>query len=388
MTIRETILNVRANWEGYREKITTAKDHEVYRLVVEVFPRELERQLPAGATFTYKGSTGVGNITKAPWVATFDPAITTQATQGFYVVYLFSVDLQRLYISLAFGTTQFSYFGLSDRHRKLRESARHLQGLLRYPRPVFLDALDLAAGRGDRLHADYEQSNIAAIEYDLTDLPAEDTLAADYRYLVDLYQQLIRHPLLPGLQQLFEAAVDPVPAIEPEVRDFTVRKPKKNRKGGGAPSTQRRSLVSKKVGDRGEEIVFNYECLNSVSWGYSRDAVQWLAKEGKTPGWDITSINQAGEEIFIEVKSSVGPNVTGLLMTANEWLAAAEHGDRYYIYIVTDVMQRRANIEVIRNPARLVKDGHLTIVEAAWALGLHPSGGVSDDVSEELLEER
>ncbi|PDS61401.1 hypothetical protein CO653_33420 [Rhizobium anhuiense] len=386
MSIKDTIGGIAANWQGYREKITTAKDHEVFRLVVEAFPAELRQLLPKDTALVLKGSTGAGNITAAPWIATFDPTITEQATHGFYVVYLFSVDLQRLYISLAFGTTQFGYFRLTDRHRKLRESARHLQTLLAYPKPVFLDALDLAAGKRDRLHVDYEQSNIAAIEYDLADLPPEATLVSDYLYLVELYQQLVRHPLLPELQQLFEAAVDPMPVTEPEVMDFIAREPRKLRNVGGAGVGQRRSHVSKKVGDRGEEIVFNFERSKARSRGYNPESVQWLAKQGVTPGWDITSIDHAGQPIYIEVKSTVGQDVSGLLMTANEWLAAAKHGDRYHIYLVTDAMKSKATIEVIRDPAQLVATGTLTIVEAAWALGLHPVGKPLED--DELLEER
>lgn len=386
MGLRDTILSIKGSWDEYRDEAITSKAHEIYDLVVNQFPAQLISILPKDAALDLKGSTGAGNVTAAPWIATFDPSVTTKASQGFYVVYLFSVDLQRLFVSLAFGTTQFKYFKVAERHIKLRESARHLQGLLNGPRSTFLDALDLAPRKKDRLHVDYEQSNIAAIEYDLNDLPEDDVLAADYLYLIGLYQQLASHPLLPDLQQLFEAAIEPVEMSGLEVIDFVPRQPKtKAKRGGGAAN--RRSQVSKKVGDRGERIVFEYELAEARKAGRGVSEVDWLAKRGLTPGWDITSIDRSGKKLFIEVKSSVGPDVSGLIMTANEWAAAREHGESYCIYLVTSVMKATPKIQIIRNPAKLVLDGYLDVVEAAWALGLHPVSEAAEASMEDDLED-
>jgi hypothetical protein len=42
-----------------------------------------------GAGFLVEGSAGAGNWAAVPWLSVFDPAITTAATHGYYVVYLF-----------------------------------------------------------------------------------------------------------------------------------------------------------------------------------------------------------------------------------------------------------------------------------------------------------
>src|SRR5262249_52580282 len=39
-----------------------------------------------------EGSAGAGNWAAVPWISVFDPAITTSATRGYYVVYLFHVN--------------------------------------------------------------------------------------------------------------------------------------------------------------------------------------------------------------------------------------------------------------------------------------------------------
>ena len=47
-----------------------------------------------------------GGWAEIPWVAVFDPVVTTSAMRGHYVVYLFSADMQRLYLSLNQGITR------------------------------------------------------------------------------------------------------------------------------------------------------------------------------------------------------------------------------------------------------------------------------------------
>jgi 5-methylcytosine-specific restriction enzyme A len=41
------------------------------------------------AGLVMQGSPGQGNWAAVPWIGIFDPAITTSATEGYYVVYLF-----------------------------------------------------------------------------------------------------------------------------------------------------------------------------------------------------------------------------------------------------------------------------------------------------------
>ena len=40
-----------------------------------------------GAGLLVEGSPGQGNWAAVPWISVFDPAITTSATRGYYVVY-------------------------------------------------------------------------------------------------------------------------------------------------------------------------------------------------------------------------------------------------------------------------------------------------------------
>jgi 5-methylcytosine-specific restriction protein A len=52
-----------------------------------------------GAGLLVEGSPGQGNWAAVPWISVFDPAITTSATRGYYVVYL-SMRMSQWFISL------------------------------------------------------------------------------------------------------------------------------------------------------------------------------------------------------------------------------------------------------------------------------------------------
>ena len=61
-------------------------------------------ELQAG--FLVEGSAGKGPWAAVLWISVFDPAITTSATDGYYVVYLFHVNQPIVHLSLNQGTTK------------------------------------------------------------------------------------------------------------------------------------------------------------------------------------------------------------------------------------------------------------------------------------------
>src|SRR5215467_9977918 len=105
MLITELIKEVAAGWNSYRQKRIVDKGDKVYDFVMNQFPEALRSCVAEFEFITVEGSTGAGNITAAPWIALFDTRLTTSATREYYVVYLFSLDLATVTLSLAFGTT-------------------------------------------------------------------------------------------------------------------------------------------------------------------------------------------------------------------------------------------------------------------------------------------
>lgn len=383
MAGRELLQAVAAGWPAYRALKTVNSTTPLYRYVTQDIPATLRAWLPVQhrGAFLVQGSTGAGNITSAPWIATFDPRVTRSATEGFYVVYLYAVNLERLYLSIAFGTTQFRdlFPNLNERHQKLRSAAHRLRALVPVPDGVHADSIDLAAGPRDRMHVDYEVGSIFAIEYNLNALPDDAVLAADYRRIMALYDALTSHPLLPQPEQLVEAEIaTPTNAQIPLISDFQPREPKRPTAAGVAKAGLRLSKESKKVGDQGEKIVVALEQQRCQMAGFAVERVVWHAERGETPGWDITACDVDGNSIYIEVKASIGTKVSELILTANEWAAAQRHREKYFIYLVSDVMGQQPKVERIRDPWGLAQERQLTERLFSIALSLHPpsqSGG-------------
>ncbi|TBL21756.1 DUF3578 domain-containing protein, partial [Bacillus paranthracis] len=56
--------------------------------------------------YVVTGSVGQGNWAAVPWLAIMNKDITTSTQRGYYIVYLFSEDMERLYLTLAQGVTE------------------------------------------------------------------------------------------------------------------------------------------------------------------------------------------------------------------------------------------------------------------------------------------
>jgi len=56
--------------------------------------------------FIFRSSPGIHQAwADVPWIAILDPEVTESTQNGYYVVYLFSVDMKRVYLSLNQGIT-------------------------------------------------------------------------------------------------------------------------------------------------------------------------------------------------------------------------------------------------------------------------------------------
>ncbi len=135
--------------------------------------------------YAFKGSMGNGRIAEIPWVAVFDKEITKQATEGYYIVYLFREDMQGLYLSLNQGFTQYgkNYSG----RKEARKNADKALELLRSTEG-FSSNTDLKI-RG-KLAKGYEAGNICCKYYSIDSIPNDQVLIDDLRNLIGIYREL------------------------------------------------------------------------------------------------------------------------------------------------------------------------------------------------------
>ena len=136
-----------------------------------------------------QGSPGQGNWAAVPWISIFDPAITTSATRGYYVVYLFHAEQPIVYLSLNQGTTAVrEEFGakardvLADRAELMRKRVADLQ--------LTLPTIKIDLGSNARLPGDYVAGHALGVTYGPDTIPDETTLKGDLQNIVRAYRAL------------------------------------------------------------------------------------------------------------------------------------------------------------------------------------------------------
>jgi len=142
-----------------------------------------------GAGLLIEGSAGAGNWAAVPWISVFDPAITTSATKGYYVVYLFHATKALVHLSLNQGTTKVrEEFGA-----RAREILQDRADLMRKRVAAYSDELPVSKidlGSNARLPGDYAAGHALGVTYEPSTLPDETKLRADLQTIVRAYRAL------------------------------------------------------------------------------------------------------------------------------------------------------------------------------------------------------
>lgn len=139
---------------------------------------------------------------------------------------------------------------------------------------------------------------------------------------------------------------------------------KKNLSSFISPDYEKEAKKYKKLGDRGEYIVFQAEIKRlqkelNISEGKAKKLIKWVSCESDAFGFDIESINKDGTKRYIEVKAT--QNKVGNMdfyYTENERETAEKYGKSYFIYIVYDILSTTPCIWIIKNP---ISNGNLEL---------------------------
>lgn len=79
---------------------------EVGEMVKNQVPKKIEEIL-MDSNYYIKGSIGNGQFASVPWIAIMNKKITKSTTKGIYIVFLFSEDGEKIYLTLNQGVTYF-----------------------------------------------------------------------------------------------------------------------------------------------------------------------------------------------------------------------------------------------------------------------------------------
>ena len=405
-SISEIVQNISKDWINYRNHCKSIsksgaeirkvkQDHKIYDLVISDWEESVAKHVNQ-KKFKVETSLGLGLVSAAPWLVVMDRSITESATRGFYVVYLFSRSAQKLYLSIAIGAFQFQqiYGATNLCLEKIDEGKNRFLNLFEKFAPkdtinkidLLEDNLDFEEqikGTARNLVAGFERGSFFSKEYDLNNLN-NDQLLSDLKEYINLYSNIIDDPNAENFDVLAETTISQKTIKENknistnyEIPTYKPRQKSKNEKRKISTVAQskkkRRTEQSKKIGLAGEYHVFNYE-YDKLAKSGKKDLADKIIKHFEIyeyPGWDITSFNKDGSEIFIEVKSTKGTNINQLEITDNEWSAAKKEGNKYFIYLVNNALNDEIKIfETIQNPYKLVEENKIEISASVFELKL------------------
>ncbi|MDQ6471915.1 DUF3883 domain-containing protein [Flavobacterium sp. LHD-80] len=77
------------------------------------------------------------------------------------------------------------------------------------------------------------------------------------------------------------------------------------------------------------------------------------------------SLIENGVKKFIDVKGTPSSDKNVVFLSVNEWKFMLEHGSNYYIYRVFDANKENPRIEIINNPADLLREGKILPTETS-----------------------
>ncbi|HHD2753890.1 TPA: DUF3578 domain-containing protein [Clostridium perfringens] len=172
-------------------KTETFKNHKLGRILRNDLSNQIYSKLNLDKNiFKITGSIGQGNWAEIPWISIFIKNITTSATNGYYIVYLFKSDMSGFYLSLNQGWTYFkNKYGTKNGKQKILETSNILKEKLSPISDTFnKDKINLLAS--GNLGKGYELGHICGCYYDIENIPSDEKLSTDLKGLIKEYLRL------------------------------------------------------------------------------------------------------------------------------------------------------------------------------------------------------
>lgn len=320
--------------------------------------------------YLIKGSAGKGQWAFVPWIAVLDRDITITAKEGYYIVYLFSADMKKVYLSLNQGWTYFKeQYGRKRGKDKIKIISRMLQEKLKSGLDEFNTTdIDLEyKGNGSDLPKGYELGHICGKVYDANNLPSEDILIEDLQNMISVYRELKGYILENDYLTLNNSllaeeatstkedkkedkesiAINEILANEglntklvksdklPKIFQNKIEESNESYNSRNQKTDyQKKSKNQERIGRAGEYFVIEHEKNKLLDFSINKEIEHVAITQNDKAGYDIKSYDEHGEEIYIEVKATKGNIDTPFYLTKKELLFSKQHADRYYLYRV------------------------------------------------------
>ncbi|WP_426711448.1 MrcB family domain-containing protein [Cetobacterium sp. SF1] len=137
------------------------------------------------------GSHGQGAWAAVPWIGIFDKEITTSAQRGYYLVFLFNENMDKLYLSLNQGWTYYQKtFGKKQGVINIKLVTNKLKNqMVTLADSKYLNLESITLGNGP-LAEGYELGHICGVEYKFANIPEDKVIINDLRNMMGIYLEL------------------------------------------------------------------------------------------------------------------------------------------------------------------------------------------------------
>jgi hypothetical protein len=297
---------------------------------------DLARSVPSISDLRIEGRDNTGNKSQIPWVRIYSAKLSPTAQQGWYVVYLFSADGERLFLSLGHGSTRNAgtHQGLPNFRPR---SSEELQRLVAWAREKLPEEASSVPGYTTtiQLHArtylgpSYERGTVCAVEYLCGELPDDERLFADLRHMLrlldGLYRAQVEDPAMPGKPPVELEEV--LGAVETAAAPSRA-KSRGSRQGYGLTQAER-SAVEGCAMRRAAEVLaaLGYKSIRDVSL---------------TKSYDLETVSGEGR-LCVEVKGTTSDG-RSILLTPNE---VALHQDQHpanALIVISNIVLKKGEI--------------------------------------------
>jgi len=156
-------------------------------------------------------------------------------------------------------------------------------------------------------------------------------------------------PSLPPLEAVEARHLEPLDTwVPPGPREGGARRP-----GSWLPPSRRDQERDQAVGSRGEEIIYRRELARVQALGYAETRVIWQSRSDPGAPYDILSLDDDGEDLWIEVKSTTGRDGR-FQWSKGEFEKALQERERYVLWRVYEADTSIPAVKSFRDPISIL----------------------------------
>jgi hypothetical protein len=318
-----------------------------------------------------KGIEFVESLSASYRIGNSTVSVPTNAAYKDQIIYLTFVRSRSEMHGFLAGLIAEQYLDVVSDQRTLADAVyRLLSSGSDKERQEYLNSRGIRSKTSSRMSEDEENDNAVA-EQEQSDEAIRSALLLQYAATNKPTKPIDRNTPIPikiGPEvREDEEKSTPLPPLEdvnPEISKPTLGwEPKERRSGsGGSSGTWNRPLTARDlerdgaVGRRGEEIVVRLERKRVRELGFPEDRVRWIAEEFATANYDVLSVDDDGEDLIIEVKSTTGRDGR-FHWTRAEFQCAVSARERYLLYRVYLATSYTPVVRSFRDPIAILTNG-------------------------------